>query len=84
MPPGNVYSNQALIAAENNGIKKINSSRLINSSTNIQIYDEKYVDAFHDREIVLYGKNWLFKKIMQYKKEGSEFIFIDDLVNYES
>ena len=84
VPPGNVYSGKTLIAAEKYGIEKLNSSRSVKALTAIEIYNENGVDAFHDREIVLYGKDWLFRKILDYKKMGTEFIFIDDLKNYES
>ena len=51
----------------------------IDNEESIQIIDEKYVDAFHDREIVLYGKNWLFDKIKKYELEEITLCFLKDL-----
>ena len=67
IPPGNVYSEKTLSAAESYGIKKINSSVRIENETNVVITDEAFVDPFHDREISLMGVGWLEKKIEKTK-----------------
>lgn len=77
IPPGNVYSEKTLSAAESNGIKMINSSVIMENKTNVVITDETFVDPFHDREISLMGVGWLEKKIKKHKEK--EFKFVGEL-----
>ena len=79
VPPGNVYSEKTLSAAESNNIKMINSSSRINNETNVIITDETFVDPFHDKDIVEFGIKWLFNKIQKYKELEFSFVFLRDL-----
>ena len=79
IPPGNVYADKTIEAAEANGIEIINSSRKINNNNKkLRIIDEKNVFAFHDRELVLYGTKWLEKEIIRLK-DKNKFVLIRDL-----
>tara|TARA_B110000261_G_C13069787_1_gene351665 strand:+ start:575 stop:1309 length:735 start_codon:yes stop_codon:yes gene_type:complete len=66
IPPGNVYSADTLDAAEEYGIKMINSYINHNLENKVKIIDDVSIDPFHDRELVLYGVEWLEKKIKSY------------------
>jgi len=66
IPPGNVYSSDTLDAAEKNGIKIINSYMNLNLKSKAKIVNDDSIDAFHDRELVLYGVEWLEQKIKSY------------------
>jgi len=79
IPPGNVYSKKTLKACKENGIIAVNSSVEIDKDSTTRYINDENVDAFHDREIVLLGRSWLFKKIEEYKKKGTEFLLIKDL-----
>ena len=77
VPPGNVYTEETIKAASSVGIKIINcntSSRKIN---NTWIIGNENIFDFHDRDITLYGIDWLETKIKEYSKR--EFCFIKDL-----
>ena len=78
IPPGNVYCDKTVYAAEKYGIKRINSRLDIDNNSNIKIINEKNVFAFHDRELVLYGSNWLEKKIINLS-ECNKFTLIKNL-----
>ena len=77
IPPGNVYSNDTIDAAEAFGIMRINSSKIIPNQTKANI-NEDSVYPFHDREIELYGIAWLEDRIKELK-QNQEFALIRDL-----
>ena len=78
IPPGNVYSNDTIDAAEAFGIMRINSSKIIPNQTKVNIINEDSVYPFHDREIELYGISWLEDRIKELK-QNQEFALIRDL-----
>ncbi len=63
IPPGNVYSEKTIAAAERYGIKQINSSIAKKNDTSVTVTDLTNVIAFHDRELVLEGVRWLEARI---------------------
>ena len=67
IPPGNVYSVDTVDAAEKFGIKIINSYINHNLESKVKIVNDDSIDAFHDRELVLYGVKWLEEKIKSYE-----------------
>lgn len=80
VPPGNVYSKKTLKPAINNHIRIINTSSYIDNPFNeLKIVDNEKVFAFHDREIVLYGHEWLEKTIINFLKCKKNFIFISEI-----
>ena len=78
IPPGNVYSIDTIDAADEFGIMRINSSKIIPSQTKVNIINEDSVYPFHDREIELYGIAWLESRIKELK-QNQEFTLIRDL-----
>lgn len=79
IPPGNVYSEKTLRAAEANGISSVNSRIKIQNETPTNLIDETFVDPFHDKEIVELGVEWLFNKIKFYKESKTSFMFLEEL-----
>ena len=45
----------------------------------LKMIDNTDVINFHDREIVLYGTEWLINKIEQYR--DNEFVYVSELEN---
>ena len=80
IPPGNVYSNSTVRAAEENGIKYINSSSSMEMDSHINYIDESMVDAFHDREIALEGIDWLKLKINYYCNQNTHFVTLKEII----
>jgi len=80
IPPGNVYSNSTIRAAEENGIKYINSSSSMEMDSHINYIDESMVDAFHDREIALEGIDWLKLKINYYSNQNTHFVTLKEII----
>ncbi len=67
IPPGNVFSVDTLEAASSFGIDLINSYiNLPVENDNVKIVNDSNIDAFHDREVELYGVEWLEHKIKSY------------------
>lgn len=68
VPPGNVWSIKTYRAMKGTHIKKVLCNRYMIDSTE-QLSDIEFIDDrqgfinFHDRELKLYGKDWLLKKI---------------------
>lgn len=59
VPPGNVYSRKTVEAANSVGINLINCNTTNDHILGVRIIDNKNVIDFHDREIFLYGVDWL-------------------------
>lgn len=78
IPPGNVYSIDTLEAAEENGIKRINSYIDHGVESSVRIISNEQIDAFHDREIVLEGVGWLEQKLNSYNSD-TNYSFIKNL-----
>ena len=78
IPPGNIYSADTVEAADEYGIRKINSYININHDFLVKVIDSEEIEAFHDREVVLDGLDWLDNKLKQYK-DNPEFVFVGDL-----
>ena len=78
IPPGNVYSMKTVNSMTGTGLKYLNSSIKVSGiNENMYISDDNVV-AFHDKEIVLYGVEWLEKKIKSIH-ETVNFKFIREL-----
>ncbi len=68
VPPGNQWCRATYLALAGTHIKKVISLRYMNDSTEsmrgIEFIDDRHgFFNFHDRELKLYGVNWLLKKI---------------------
>ena len=62
----------------NNRIKVLNSSIKIPEIDDQEYINEEQVIAFHDRELVIYGIEWL-KNLVKNIAEENEFRFIKEL-----
>lgn len=78
IPPGNVYSLDTLEAAEKYGIKRINSYIDHGVKKDVRIINLDFIDAFHDRELVLDGIGYLQQKIATLSN-NTQFVFVKDL-----
>ena len=78
IPPGNVYSAKTVRSMRNNRIKVLNSSIKIPEIDDQEYINEEQVIAFHDRELVIYGIEWL-KNLVKNIAEENEFRFIKEL-----
>jgi len=79
VPPGNVFSQTTLEACVSSGIRLINcnnADKMVDSR--LRIVGNDRVLAFHDREIVLFGVDWL-RRTLDKISAGTEFIFTRDL-----
>ncbi len=73
IPPGNVWTTDTERIANANGIRYISSdSRVAPDGTvsNGITYISRDVFAFHDRELSIFGTDWLKDSIATYKKNG--------------
>ena len=78
VPPGNVFSRSTELACAENGIRRINCNTQSKENSTLRIIGNERVIAFHDREVVLEGVNWLEKKIATLP-EQTMFSFVKDL-----
>jgi hypothetical protein len=78
VPPGNVYSLKTINACEKLNFDMINSSTVIHNNSKIRIYNNDNVFAFHDRDIVLNGVEWLKQKYNE-RSFGYEFKFLKEI-----
>jgi hypothetical protein len=74
VPPGNVYSDKTLQAAEKLGLRVLSCNTTPGLKNGIQIVDPKLVEAFHDRELVLEGTDWLRNKLVSLGKRDFRFV----------
>lgn len=77
IPPGNVFCQHTLKAAQANGIKYINCQTESKKFEQITILSNHNVIPFHDREIVLYGLAWLEELLV--RNVGKQFCFVEEL-----
>ncbi len=79
IPPGNVFSEATVAAAERYGISLINchlAEPVLSSAVRIVGNDDVF--AFHDRELVLYGIEWLRSELCKHRA-GVEYCFVGEL-----
>ncbi|MFA6174954.1 MAG: polysaccharide deacetylase family protein [Phycisphaerae bacterium] len=77
VPPGNVFSEATIKAAAQFGIKLINCNTKSKTINSIRILGNENVFAFHDRDIMFGGTEWLEKRLQ--KKSGVEYCFVSEL-----
>lgn len=76
IPPGNVFADSTLEAAEKHGIKFVNCNVSDSSHGNLKIISNENVIAFHDKELVEFGTSWL-ENILE--KNSYEWVFVKEL-----
>lgn len=77
VPPGNVFSDATIEAANKVGFRVINCMTKNRNINNIRIIDNENIVAFHDREIILYGVGWLIAVLKKY--ESMTFVAVKDI-----
>jgi peptidoglycan/xylan/chitin deacetylase (PgdA/CDA1 family) len=77
VPPGNVFSNATVKAAEKFGIKLINCNTKAGVIGDVGIIGDDNILAFHDRELAIYGIGWLRQRLEQ--RNDAEFCFVSEL-----
>lgn len=77
VPPGNVFSDATVKAAEQFGINLINCHIEKERQYSVRILDNDNVFAFHDRELVIYGIGWLRERLE--RRNGAEYCFVSEL-----
>ncbi len=77
VPPGNVYADATILAAKQFSINLINCQTESGTRNGIRILGNEHVLAFHDRELVLEGVNWLENKLAQ--QSNVTYYFVKDL-----
>jgi peptidoglycan/xylan/chitin deacetylase (PgdA/CDA1 family) len=77
IPPGNVYCDFTLEAAQKYGIKTLNCNTENGNRHDVRILSNQNVFAFHDKEIVEIGMPWLESVIKAH--QNKKFVFIREL-----
>jgi hypothetical protein len=80
VPPGNVYSAATLRACVEAGIRVVNCNnpKISVEGLGLRVLGNERVLAFHDREMVLFGVNWLEKALAAYPSD-TNFCFVSEL-----
>ena len=78
VPPGNVFCEHTLKAAQANGIKYLNCQTEAKKFEQITILSNENVLPFHDREVMIYGVGWLEDLLVRYS--GKQFCFVEELI----
>lgn len=78
VPPGNVFSDVTLDGLEAVGLMRLNCN-IKQKIKNPRIIPNDYVDAFHDKDIVENGVQWLEEKLKVYVSQNAKFIRINQL-----
>lgn len=80
VPPGNVYTATTLRACSAMGIEVVNCNnpRTPDPTGKIRVLGNENILPFHDRELVLFGVDWLRRKLTAYPK-GTQFCTVGEL-----
>ncbi len=78
VPPGNVYSPKTLKSLSKTRISIINASKKLDCDFNqIRFVNNDNVFPFHDRDLSIFGIEWLEKKIKQLIEDNNEIKFLN-------
>ena len=77
VPPGNVYTNVTIEAAKKSGINLINCYTKSCTKNGMRILGEENVFAFHDRELILEGTDYLRNFLL--KQPDTQYCFVKEL-----
>ena len=80
VPPGNVFTEDTLKAAEKHGLCFVNCQTQSRMRGDQVILGNEQVVAFHDRELVLYGIGWLKDLIAKHSEK--EFYTVGELAQF--
>ncbi len=73
VPPGNVFSEATLSAALKYGIRFLSCSQTTPSISEIYMVDPSFIFAFHDRDVVLNGVDWV-RTVLQENKDREKVL----------
>jgi peptidoglycan/xylan/chitin deacetylase (PgdA/CDA1 family) len=79
VPPGNVFTKDTLEIAARYGLRVVSCETSPRPHAHLQIIGNKNVLAFHDREMVLEGLDWLESRLDAYPDH--KFCFVRDLAD---
>lgn len=77
VPPGNQFISDTLRYASQIGLKYVSCNAYIGEQSGMTLLGNRNTMAFHDREIVIHGLNWLQSKLDE--NTGADFVFVRDL-----
>lgn len=77
VPPGNQFTENTLDYAAEVGLKYVSCNTPPDTHHGITLLGNQNTLAFHDREIVLHGMNWL-RRLLE-NNAGADFVFVRDL-----
>lgn len=78
VPPGNVFGEATLRAARSVGLRVVSCATTPRVVDGLHVVGNGGVDAFHDRDVVLGGVDWLERRIASHPA-GTRFRFVRDL-----
>ncbi len=76
IPPGNVYSQKTLELCPQNGLEVVNCNTKTDTKQNPKILSNENIIAFHDKELVELGLEWL-EDVLQ-KNSTKTFCFVSE------
>lgn len=79
IPPGNIICEFTVKAAERYGIKYISCYKNLGFSNIISVTENDGIYAFHDRELVVNGVEWLRKLLKKNKDKDKTFVFVKEI-----
>lgn len=77
VPPGNVYNEATLEIAMRYGLRYLSCQTTPGSSNSLLVLGNENTIPFHDRELVLYGVDWLDKLLTNHSE--TDFGFVREL-----
>ncbi len=77
VPPGNVFAEMTLDIAEKYGIRYVACQTSQKRYKQVAVIGNEQIIPFHDREIVLYGVQWLHHVLLKHRDK--EFYFVKDI-----
>lgn len=79
VPPGNVFGDATLSAAAEVGLRIVSCNTPPRRAGPIEIVGDLSVVAFHDRDVVLRGVDWLEGLIRRARPDGGRLVFVRNL-----
>ena len=74
VPPGHVFSEATLAIAERYGLRYVSCRAPQRAAGRMLVLGEEGVAAFHDRDLVLHGLDWLADRLRQQAGKRSAFV----------
>lgn len=78
VPPGNVFGERTVTAAAGVGLRYLSCETTPRQHDGMVVIGNRDVVAFHDRDLVLHGVEWLQRRLEEHR--GRRFSFVRELV----